>query len=94
MDAETEAMAALWCLPAVAPIPRPLAIQVTAGTVVEGRLAAAAAVMARLLTEARAYDDSPRRQGLVGRVTALIGELKSARWPPSVTVGGLSECMP
>ena len=46
--------------------------------------------MAALLTESRAYDDSPRRRALVGRVTALIGELKCAQWPQRITVRGLS----
>ena len=64
------------------------ASRVAAGPVTEARLAAAAATMAALLTESRAYDDSPRRQALVGRVTALISELKCARWPQRITVGG------
>lgn len=64
------------------------ASKVAAGAVAEGRLAAAAAIMAGLLTEARAYDDSPQRQALVGRVTALIALLRTSPWPQPVTVGG------
>ena len=57
-------------------------------TLVPRRLAAAAAAMAALLTESRAYDDSPRRKALVGRVTAPIGELKAAQWPQRITARG------
>ena len=60
----------------------------TIGFAAEGRLASAAAVMARLLIESRAEDDSPQRQGLVLRVSDLINELKSAPWPASLAMGG------
>lgn len=60
----------------------------TTGAVDAGRLAAAATVMAGLLTESRALDDSPRRQAIVESVTDFIAQLNSASWPPGITMGG------
>jgi len=54
---------------------------------IEDRLAAAAAVMAGLLIEARASDDCPHRQGIVKAITDLIAELNDG-WPPGITMGG------
>ena len=54
----------------------------------EGRLAPAAAVMAALLVEGRAEDDSPQRRALVESVTELIAQLTAAPWPAGVAVGG------